>query len=425
MSEFAVVNQAMNTSTGTQDFTVPKATMDAQTPKGALFFLTAGTVNGTTVAHALHAAGATDGTRNISVSGRSKDAVATTLTGRRSNSVDCIHLANQDGTVLLRAQFDSWVNDGTNVGVRINISVAPASAYLMTCVLIGGTGVTNVYVGTVATPTVINTGTDVTAPGFAPTCLIGFGSGSETSWSDVNNAQHTIGLGFAVKGSGNPHPQQCVSWSDTTALGTSAVATYVLTNRVFQDANSSQTIEIEDFDANGFTAVLRTLGSEVRVLGYIAIAMTNAVKVVSVDSPTSTGSQPITGVGFTPQFGMLALSATQSRDSGDSSTDAEVFAMSMFTADAQACHAITVDDATVSNSNAEAVVHNRPVFLRKDGATYIDATFGAFNSDGVDLTYATTNASVRKWVGFFVQAAATSRESTGRGILRGVLRGGR
>lgn len=396
--DFAVVQQASRTTTGTQDFT----SSGFGTPKAVFCYVGGGAANGTQVDHALLGTGASDGTRHWSSSTRSQDAVTTTLAGRRSATADMLLMADDTGTVIIRAQYSAWITDG----VRINYSVAPGTARLVTCVLFGGTGVSNAYVGTVTTPGVINTGTTVTAPGFQPDLVIGVVSGN-SSFDNTNAAQSTMSVGFVTRGSGNPHPQSAISYLDVNAVGTVDQRARVDTDMTGADRNGTQSIEIQDFTSTGFTAMERdTVGA--RTLGYLAIQLNGLTATeVTITTPTSTGSNSITGLTGKPQFGLLVLSSTTSTDATSADGNAESFGVCAITVAAQSCSSITNDDG-VTTTNSDSVTHNRPIFLRKDGATFLDATFTSFDSGQMTVNYGTVNASGRKLIGLFISEAGSS-----------------
>ena len=151
MADIEMVTVAANTSTGTQDFTVA----GFGTPKGAIFLVSYGTANGTAVNHAMLSVGFTDGTRQRAIGIRVENAVVGgSDTGNIESSTACILTAlNSADTTDGVATFDSWITDG----VRVNWTDAPPSAYLVTCILFGGSGVSNVYVDDFTTPGVVDT----------------------------------------------------------------------------------------------------------------------------------------------------------------------------------------------------------------------------------------------------------------------------
>lgn len=402
--DFALVQQAIRTTAGTQDFTVA----GFGTPKGAAVFITNGTVNGTVVSHAILGIGFTDGTRSVSGGWHSKDAVTTTVTGRIATTSRLMTVLDQDAATLVQASFDSWVTDG----IRINVTTAPASAYLVTVLLIGGTGVSNVYVNSVSTPSTIDTSTDVTAIGFRPDAFLTFDIG-RTTFNDTNSTGNRIGFGVVARNAGNPHPQFTVAFNDANGVTTTSIGGRNNTSRVMTDGSSAPPatgIEIQDFSTSSpyFKAFLRDVTGVASTMGYLAIKLnTLTATALQVDSPTSTGASSINGLGINPQFGILVQHATTANDSHNTGGNAEVFGLALFTRSQQFSVAFTSDDA-VTTSNAEAVTHDRAIFLRKDGLTFMDGTFTGFAQDVANFNYSTADGSIRKWVGLFIEGSAQS-----------------
>jgi hypothetical protein len=279
--------------------------------------------------------------------------------------------------------------------------------------LIGGSGVTNVNASTAATPGTIDTGTDVTAPAFQPDLVIVGTTGAASN--DTNSASANFSIGFATRAGANPHPQYSDVWRDTSGVTTTSVGTLLNTDMVGRDDTpgaTAQEIELQDFDANGFTAMSRTLvGAE--TFGYIAIKVSGiGVKVQAVDSPTATGSANISSIGFTPQWGMLVQSASITNDTQMTDGNAEVFGMSMFDATTQACLGVSSDDA-VGTTNVDTIFNTTPVCLRKDAGTFYAATFSSFGSGTATFNYGTANGTTRKWAGLFIEAGAVAGSNFG------------
>jgi hypothetical protein len=129
-------------------------------------------------------------------------------------------------------------------------------------------------------------------------------------------------------------------------------------------------------------------------------------KVLPVDSPVATGSREISGIGFTPQFGMLLMSDMQAYATLNTTGDGEVLGLSAFTAAAQYSYGVWADD-NVATSNTEAMVNSVPVHLRKANADFYKATFTSFSSDKATFNYSVADGTTRKWAALFVEAAVT------------------
>ena len=164
--DIAIVDSALDTSTGDIDFTKS----GFGTPKAALFFATYATANGTAVADAGLMIAAASGTSNQSAHFVSdEDGQNPTDTHRDNDAAVANHTtpgsSAQDGL----ADFVSFITDG----VRINVSNAFASAYKMKVILFGGDDL-SAHVGQVDLEDTGNNTINVTAPGFDADVVIGF-----------------------------------------------------------------------------------------------------------------------------------------------------------------------------------------------------------------------------------------------------------
>jgi hypothetical protein len=414
MADFAVVQQAASTSLGTQDFT----STGFGTPKGALFFLTYGTVGGTAVTEAMLSVGATDGTRSKANAGRA-DTGTTTTTSHESTTKPVITLLATSGAIDGAAEFSSWITDG----VRINWTDAPPSAYLVTCVLLGGNGVSNVYVDSFNTGAVIGSGDDITEPGFTPDIVFIGTNGANFSFNDSANSNFDCCYGICVNdGSAT---QRGLSWRAGQTFNPSQSVSVLTTNRIARSASAGAggtEIQCQDFDANGFSLIVRS--SAVGWEGwYMAIKLSGiSAKLLTSDSPTGTGSHSITGAGFTPQFGLMLHSAVTAVDTITTDVNAEVLGISAFTSSAQGCSAVWAEDNVNPHDN-ESVTDAKPVFLRRGAADFQVATLTSFDSDGCTFNYTTANvaATARKRAVLFIQESVSQiTGAVGAATLTGV-----
>lgn len=400
-ADVAVVQSTGRTTTGTKDFTET----GFGTPKAVMCMSSYGVTSGTSVAHAGFTIGFTDGTNQNTAFVRSKDAVATTVTGRRADTTDILYYADADGTTIGRVQA-TLITDG----VRLNWSVAPASAYQVACTLFGGSGIQNAYANTVTTPGTVDTSTTVNTVPFQPDVIIGVISG-DGSYNDTNQAQGDISVGYAINGG----TQKSYSWLDVNALTTSSIVAYTISNRIGRSSNGTQQVEIQNFTSSGFDATTRTTGAAA-TLGYVALKL-NGISAtgLAIDSPTATGSRDITGITGTPQWGMLLAGSVQTVDSLINTTDAESFGVSSFTSAAQSCFSVSSDDG-VGTTNADTIADAKPICLIKDNAAFYDASFTSFTSGTATFNYGTADGTTRKWAGLFFSTSSSGGAARRRGM---------
>ena len=419
----AIVSQAAITSGGpSQDLTVS----GFGTPKAAMVFYSFATADGTpATTRAMLGIGATDGTRQGTVVTRHVDNVAMPASGSYLSTFDA------NANIIRTTSNADGSTDGLGAaslitdGVRITWSDLPPSAYLIKAILFGGPNITQAYCDKWDSGLTVGAGDDVTEPGFTPDLVFLFGDGFGPNNSDTSGTAN-IGLGFCVNDGSNT--QRGLTMGETGNVNPTAVAQDLSTASAYVHALAGALPEsrVEDFDANGFSVIARVNGGSGLEGFYLALKFSGGItaKVMTGDSPTSTGDHTINGVGFTPQFAMILQGSVTATDSQVADANSEAIAYSAITATAQFSIGIHTDD-NVATSNCESTVHNKAISMRKDSATFMEGDFSAFTSDGMTINYTTANGTVRKRAALFIQASPASNESTGRGILRGVLRGGR
>ena len=123
----------------------------------------------------------------------------------------------------------------------------------------------------------------------------------------------------------------------------------------------------------------------------------------TVATPTSTGSNSVTGVGFTPQFCMLGLTSALLVDTVYSDDNAECFGVGVATPSLSSSLTMFAEDGS-TDSDATNMIDNKIIRIRKDRADFITATLTGFTSDGMTLNYTVVDASARQQIGLFIQA---------------------
>ena len=376
MGEFAIVQQAMLTGGGpTQDFT----SSGFGTPKGAIFFATYGTANGTVVDHAMLLVGATDGTNHRCIAFATEDAQNPSDTGRTFDETVPVITVLNTSQLLDGSASAAFITDG----VRLTWSDFPPAAYQLTCILLGGLGISNVLVGHVDANSTLNGSSTVTT-GF-PTSLV-------FTFSESQSSQSRPSFGFVTNDGSNT--QRSLSSSDQTAVSPTQLIAVLDTASVMRNAaggGAAEKLEISNFTSTTFDVVTRIAGGVAYRLYYMAIQLSNcSASVVTSASPTATGDDTITGASAKPQFGLMLHSATVNAGTSYTDGNAEVFGVSAFTASTAVCHAIASDD-NVATSNSESMTDTKPVRLRKDAADWMTATYSAFTSTGVTFNYSATD----------------------------------
>ena len=287
---------ASSTSNGTQDITIT----DFGTPKAAMFIITKGVTDNTSVDGAVIATGFTDGTRNVCGDIAAKHGDETTVTRSGFSTSACISMSDDTGN-LATADFDSWITDG----VRIDWTNAPPSAYLLTVVLFGGDDLT-AYASFFTSAAVGNTA-DITDPGFQPTDLITVFEGNPGSPSICIGAVHDDGASTVTQASTAYTSRNSRTAGENAGESTATYGAFLLRS----DGLIHRTQSFNTFDANGFSATCggTTTGDDEII--YLALKIENHDSYVGTFStPTSTGNDAQTDPGFKPQF-LLQLPTKQ------------------------------------------------------------------------------------------------------------------
>ena len=367
------------------------------TPKGAFVWGGFGTANDTPVSHAGLWIGGYDGTNQNSIGQTSGNGLDVSDTGSATDSnsalitLDAAHVKDGDCTA-------SFITDG----IRLTCADAPPAAYLVNVLLVGGSGVSNVSVGTATGNASVGGTTAVSAPGFTPDIVL--------AWATNATAHWRMSFGFATNEAGPTIVQRAISSNDSDNSASMAVNARMATNRLVTNPVGVGTLELTSFDVNGFTVTTRDSASGVPSFGYLAIKLSGlSAKLMTSPAPAGTGSQSVTGVNFRPQFGMVLQGEYTAVDTTYSADDNEVFAISAFTVSASASSAAYNEDSD-GTSNTESVTDNKACRTRKGtpNADYATCTLTSFDPDGATFNYTVNVGGAKQRAILFVQAPASS-----------------
>ena len=404
---FAVTRVAAPTSTGTQDITVS----GFGTCKAA-FFIISGAVTDDTIADTAQIGfGATDGTRQWSHACRSTDASANVAGNRRGMTDKCVHLSlaglsGVDG----EAGFSAFITDG----IRIDWTNAPASAFLVTVILVGGDDI-SVRADT------INLGTATTAQtyssmGFEANLLLC--SGPNNAMADGNDTLVSSGfLGFIKNDGAGGITQRSMSWTEPSGSADGAPCTRMMEDKFGFEFTLAGGV-IHEYTASNFGSAGFDFTSNANagndLFGFLAIDFPADVDcwVGTHDSPTGTGNNSSTAPGFTPQFVMLGLNACAAVDTTESDADGGVMGVSAFDDTRAYCNAMATEDAAAT-TNTASQSDDKAINLM-DHTQNEDwlGTFSSFNADGWTINFSVTDGTARKWIGFAVEEASADDESS-------------
>lgn len=394
-AEFAVTQCVLPTSNGG---TVDCTKSGFGTVSAAVVWGGYGATNGTVVDHAGFWIGAYDGTNQVGMGFASEDALADSDTGfvrdTNSSTITLSPAHVQDGDCQA-----SIITDG----IRLTCADAPPTAYRVNVLLVGGAGVSNVSVGGATGNATQDATTAVSAPGFLPDLIVAWAQVGTTSTSGAN---YRLSLGLATCPGGIV--QRSIGYSDADAAASMNTSSMLATNRLIANGVNGvtlATLELTSCDANGFTVTTRDAATG-PAFQYLAVKLTGlSVKLMTDASPTATGNEAVTGVGFQPQAGLMLQGEFAAVDTLYSTDSGEVFGFSAFTASDSATTATAHEDSD-GTSNTESMTDSTVCRTRKDAVDFATCTLVSLDPDGATFNYSTAPAAATQRAILFVQAAS-------------------
>lgn len=395
---YGFVQTALNTSTGTQ--TLSDSNMSV-TPKLAIMWLTEGSSAGTDIADAAIGYGATDGTNQWAMSVTSQDNQASTSSTRILDETSCIALLDggSESTKLVNATFDSF---GTG-SVTIDHQVAPGAGYLINVILMGGDDL-DVLVGSID-PTDTDSGTTDITTTFQPEVGIFAYCERDDNTSGAGHIRFSVGYMSYIS---STITQRVVALRESTGGGSGQPSMARRTDRIASYLTTTGTevagFEVTAVGATSVTITTRTSGAASRDLPYVLISTGGqGVWVGDVDSPTSTGDNAVTGVGFNPAVIMPVVSTLYTSDvdandntAGGLSIGAAV--TDMASNDLEGSSRISIEDAADPTNTESSTESSIIRVTQDDGTDGIAASFTSFDSDGFTLNWSLVDGS-NAWAG--------------------------
>lgn len=296
------------------------------------------------------------------------------------------------GTVLSAADLNSFIANG----VRLNFTSAVGSLYTGIVWFFGGADV-EAACGILDTDGGIGNRV-VTGLGFQPMLLIA-ASGADSVAAGMGLGDHfsfgmTDGTSQRLSSISNnaPSPEHRQNLRDDGVY------------RIVSSASGNQLAKVGlgSLDSDGFTLAVDTDQPSARELIWIAVRMTGgAFKIISLDTPTSTGLEAYTGMGFAPDAVMgyvttqqainpanpIAPSSTLAGGSGYFSFDnAKEWAISY-------CHSNAAGAVEKCDLKAAAL---RLGDGTASGTGAVNATLDSLDADGFTLDYSAVLGAVKK-----------------------------
>ena len=402
---FAVASAALSTDTGTQNITTTE--LGGATPDAALLIVSSATAADTTTAHAQMNVGATDGTNVWCTSWCSEDAQdRTDLYATTQNDHLLVLQAAADGATDAEIDFSAFIANG----ITIDITNAPAGAYIVKCFF--WAGIEDAEAGVLTTDATQDQATTVTTT-FQPQAVY-----LSTLFAANESQAAAADVGMALAVNDGSASQACISFWASDNQDTSYLRGGVWEDKVLKYRTGSWGGEL-GFSSSGFTVTTVDDNGSAVLVGYLAIRYgDNASVALKVrTSATSTGTQATSGVGFQPHHAVGIFTFSDAKNTyayGD-------HGMASFGLGAGTTHAegsITVlHQHNVNTSVAKSVSDTKYQNIRDvDGTDGIEATIDSLDSDGYTLNHTVTDGTARynvELLGFLSAPESTAGSGSG------------
>lgn len=399
----AIAEGNLPTTAANQDFT--KSTFGGGTPKLAITTMSEETTRGSNDDILSVSLGAYDGTSQWSVSGCANHGQGASEVWRRAATDEvCQWLLENSGAIDQECNADSFITNG----VRLTGGTTSASTPLLTALLLGGSAVENVDVGTVTLSTQ-DTAVSVNT-GFEPDLVILCGHGQP--FNDTVNSFFWFSCGFCHNDGLGGITQVGMSMTEGDADDPTENAGAVFSNRVggavsVATGSIARTVELSNFSGSGFDATSRGGNGSNDTYGYIAIKFSAEVNVWvgNIDTATSMGETTHADPNFRPKLMGLLPTVHSAVDTGALDGKGGTFGISWITENERAAFLYHSEDNTSTSNTASGIGSNdRAIHVRApaDTANMYAADFVEFTSSGPRFNYLVANATARKMPAFAI-----------------------
>lgn len=389
-SDFGIAEVATRTTTGTQAYTDSNMT---STPVAVMYFGSGhGIANdpGNTAYMQLNL-GATDGVAEWSNSASAEDGLGTSNAGVQESSTQCFAASTAGTTADFQAEHSAFGAGSHTLDYPSNPDTTAAYGFntmFANC---------DVEVGTFTLDGTTNA-QGVASMGFDPDVVI------FSSSRGLFNG--TVGDGFPWGfGMLTASEQKSVAWGLRDGSSTQEARQVLRSNRCYNLVSAVSGTQLFDLNgsivAGGFSVTPSAARTD--VIGYIALRWASkSAKLVDFQTPTSTGSQAYTGVGFQPEFILGCMTANTTRDpAGAIASAATCAGLGFFSMNSAVQRAISLtawdDGLTNCQSKYSATA------LLGPNSTTPQANIAALtslDSDGFTLNYTTADSTAR--YGFYL-----------------------
>jgi len=322
--------------------------------------------------------------------------------GQSGLSSGCILILDEHASTEAKATFVSFsagqfvINWGTN---------ANTTACRIFYTVIGGTGLDNIKIGTVALNT--TTGNQVVSGVTAFTPKIGFfhAVGGLTTFPTDSVGNTGYGMGVAVSSSKRHSLCAGVKGDKGKAIFD---PTKVMNYPLASDTALDMQADFVSMDSTGFTINITDAPTTADILLYVLLGGTNLVADAgNITSPASTGTQQVTTTGQPSTLGMLTNLDVSGNSYGTPNTNC-AFGMGK-SGTQRATHAWTnPDNKLPESSTSNAFIIQAYLAVATLTASTEDAVFSAFASTSFTINWTKVSTTAYRYGWFILGATAVT-----------------
>jgi len=334
--------------------------------------------------------GITDGTQSFVLYGVSQDNVATSSSRNLYQNARFIDIYNTAGTNISRATFVSMDADGFTV----NWSVAGSSGVIISYLAIGGADI-SAYADVIDFP---SGGGAVRVPFDAP-FLLTFSTASNAVFA-ISTGMKTLAPGWFAQQTG-AFQQGDLTAVIKTAVNPSDTFRYQRTDHASATLSNAGALDFEIAYVDKATGFNQTTSAQ-RSVVFLALGAVNC-KAGSGTQPSTTGTQAITGLGFTPKAVIMGsvgntastVVAAEARLSyGFATATNQIFSMWMGDLDN-----VTPTTNASRTSTTSLVAMANPAASGTTSTLLAEATLSSLDSDGFTLNWTTVaDTTAREYI---------------------------
>jgi len=381
-----VMRTTTPTSTGNWDIT--DARLTGITPKGALIIANYATTDATAIDDAVFSYGVSDGSAGWVVSVNAEHGQTTTDTHREVSTSNSI-MINDAGTAT--AQIEGGIASMIDGGIRINMTTVDASNQRFVTVIffVGDTfsckaGSKDLGTGTSAIT--------VSGVGFEPEVVLGASVLGQNIDTDASNLYLVIGAAH----NGESVTERSIALNDQAGQTTTYVRARIANTGHLSYPDLVNVAKYGNFGADGFD-ITPTGSMSGADLCYFALSTggNKSWKVGTYSTPTSTGAQASTGVGFTPGFVLMGNTDITAINTLKTDATAGFLGVSAWDATNQVSNSVATE-VGVTTSNTQSLSDNQALNLTThDGTAENVATLTSLDADGWTLNFTTADGTAR------------------------------